>query len=231
MSYQGEGVFQDGGSLQCYRLCSDQYVRCFPFHKECLQLLERCISGTTPAVPSLHKRTLYETMEGFYEKEHTTSFLNIDYGFHNMIMDQIWMPNIGEELIVIRPTATRELADLVKSVISNDEFRLENPLAANPGREHWRKRITEDLAWFYELPDIVSEMEEANDRELDLQKVYAWAERETRPVQFMRGPMLGVANRRRIWVPCKLLAAAYLSKVPQDWDGISEKTENSEEED
>jgi hypothetical protein len=170
-------------------------------------------------------------MEGFWDKEKQPNFLIIDYGFHNMGMDQIWMPNAGEEFIVARPTATRELAELVKSVISKDEFRLEYSSTRNGSREHWRGRIAEDLPWFYELPDIIGEVEEAGGGELDLQKVYAWAERETRPVQFMRGPMLSAANRRRIWVPCKFLAAAYLSKVPQDWDRISEVTERSEDED
>jgi hypothetical protein len=187
---------------------------------ECLNLFERCISGSSPASPALHKKTLYEAMAGLCRE--SDRYLDIDYGHPNIPHDQWWYSNPGEEFLVAKPAATPELAELVKSVIAKDEFRLEewlqqpmggNALVAN--RELWRACITDDLPWFYELPDMIREVEETSGRKVDLHKVWTWAEKETRPVRFKRVCLWGRPTAGVSGCPAKSWPRPTMSKCPR----------------
>jgi len=98
-------------------------------------------------------------------------------------------------------------------------------------RTLWWSRMADDMPWFYELPGIVKEVEETRGEKVDLRRVWVWTQEVSRPVQFIRGPFMGLANRRRIWTPCSVLADLYRAKVPDDWDGVSEQSEEPDETD
>ena len=75
--------------------------------------------------------------------------------------------------------------------------------------EFWRRRIVRELPWFYELVDAITLHEEGGGPRLKLKKLLAWADEVTRPRLYMSGPLMVVANRRRIWGICKQIADIY----------------------
>lgn len=59
---------------------------------------------------------------------------------------------------------------------------------------------------------------------LDLRKVYLYLQRATEAKLGMRGPFLGVANRRRIWGVCEQIAVGYREEAEmlkaEDFEGL-----------
>lgn len=66
----------------------------------------------------------------------------------------------------------------------------------------WRQRLKHTMPWFFELHGIL-ERDQTLLHAHDPKRVYLWAEKITRPERWMSGPIMGVANRRRIWTVCE----------------------------
>ncbi|WEW58298.1 hypothetical protein PRK78_003766 [Emydomyces testavorans] len=85
----------------------------------------------------------------------------------------------------------------------------------NATRENlfWKMLVRRSMPWFWELHTVI----EAHQLEdIDYRRLYLWAETMTRPVFGMKGPFMGIANRRRIWAACEQIAAVYFKKIQQN---------------
>ncbi|QSS58989.1 F-box domain-containing protein, partial [Histoplasma capsulatum] len=76
----------------------------------------------------------------------------------------------------------------------------------------WKQLMYWGMPWFWELHKLV---EEDNVTDLDYKNLYLWLNKATMPVYGMRGPFLGIANRRRIWCACAQLAEKYFLSFHQ----------------
>lgn len=74
--------------------------------------------------------------------------------------------------------------------------------------QFWRLRLMQSFPWFFELRDLL-EQDETLLRTNDAQRIFHWAGRSTRPAKWLTGPLMGVANRRRIWSVCEQLGDMY----------------------
>jgi hypothetical protein len=70
----------------------------------------------------------------------------------------------------------------------------------------WKKRLSEDMVWFWELPQF---LQNCQNRAGDYKALYLWLDKRTKPLYGLTGVFMGVANRRRIWGPCAELADRY----------------------
>ena len=79
----------------------------------------------------------------------------------------------------------------------------------------WKKRLSEDMVWFWELQEY---LESSQKRVRSYKALYLWLDKRTQPLYGMTGAFMGIANRRRIWGPCAELARRYhikLHNLPQ----------------
>ncbi|EEH03544.1 F-box domain-containing protein [Histoplasma capsulatum G186AR] len=83
----------------------------------------------------------------------------------------------------------------------------------------WKQLMYWGMPWFWELHKLV---EEDNVPDLDYKNLYLWLNKATMPVYGMRGPFLGIANRRRIWCACAQLAEKYFLSFHQRRDTTDE---------
>lgn len=67
----------------------------------------------------------------------------------------------------------------------------------------WQRRIRSEMQWFWELNEVVES------EKMDFQRVYYFLDWMTTPTFGMRGPLIGLANRRRIWSTCQQIAYHY----------------------
>jgi hypothetical protein len=74
----------------------------------------------------------------------------------------------------------------------------------------WKKRLSEDMAWFWELQEY---LEHSQHRVRNFKALYLWLDKRTQPLYGLTGAFMGIANRRRIWGPCAELARRYHRKL------------------
>ncbi|KAH7026441.1 uncharacterized protein B0I36DRAFT_330666 [Microdochium trichocladiopsis] len=78
----------------------------------------------------------------------------------------------------------------------------------------WRLRIQNTMAWFFELLGYLDHHESGVVRELDLKRVFEWANTSSKGCMGMKGPLMVVANRRRIWeTACTAIQKVYHAKA------------------
>ncbi|KAF2729653.1 hypothetical protein EJ04DRAFT_64712 [Polyplosphaeria fusca] len=82
----------------------------------------------------------------------------------------------------------------------------------------WRQKIRDDFSpWLWELEYLVRRVDYDN---VDWRNLYHELDIQTAPRYGLRGPLVGLANRRRIWSVCEQIMSKYvLRKTP---DGIDE---------
>ena len=68
------------------------------------------------------------------------------------------------------------------------------------------------MPWFWELDALFKQPQQ----DIDYKRVYFWLEQETTPRFAMEGPLLGIANRRRIWHACEQIADVYWMDLSPD---------------
>lgn len=78
--------------------------------------------------------------------------------------------------------------------------------------QFWQQRIRTTMPWFFELHQILEE-DQTYLQENDPKRILLWGEKMTLPREWMTGPFLGVANRRRIWSVCEQLGEVYLPRI------------------
>lgn len=77
-------------------------------------------------------------------------------------------------------------------------------------KKFWKQLIYWDMPWFWELHEVI---EEQKSESFNYRSFYLWLKETTAPVYGMEGPFLGIANRRRIWTPCRQLADLYHERM------------------
>lgn len=78
----------------------------------------------------------------------------------------------------------------------------------------WRSIIRTHLApWFWEIENLVTGDEISG---LHYKRLFLWLDKVTESKPGMRDPFMGVANRRRIWTVCGLVAGAYNKGLGQE---------------
>lgn len=83
------------------------------------------------------------------------------------------------------------------------------------------------MPWFWEISNLISDQ-----NFLDYKGVFVWLEKVTRPRKGVKGPWMGVANRRRIWKVCGLLEEDYavaLEREIAERGVVSDEEEGEEE--
>ncbi|ROW17103.1 hypothetical protein VPNG_01391 [Cytospora leucostoma] len=68
--------------------------------------------------------------------------------------------------------------------------------------QFWRQRLQSHMPWFFEMHEVL-DRDQTLLHASDPKRIYLWAEKITRPKRWMTGPLMGVANRRRIWKVCE----------------------------
>ncbi|KAI1444348.1 hypothetical protein F5Y02DRAFT_180310 [Annulohypoxylon stygium] len=84
----------------------------------------------------------------------------------------------------------------------------------------WKEALEKNMPWFYEVQELWRLG--ALRRPEHYRAIYLWAERTIWPRIFLSGPLMYVANRRRIWATAEVLADVYCgcfgtSVIPR-WD-------------
>ncbi|OAL57354.1 hypothetical protein IQ07DRAFT_528128 [Pyrenochaeta sp. DS3sAY3a] len=83
-------------------------------------------------------------------------------------------------------------------------------LTQEPG--FWRYMLRLRVApWFWEIKDLLAYTKFPET--FDFQGLFKWLYHITLPVYGFKGPLMGIANRRRIWNACRDLVPVYASKV------------------
>jgi hypothetical protein len=72
----------------------------------------------------------------------------------------------------------------------------------------WKERINSEMPWFFELHELLEDAAAFGDK--SLKRVFVWAEKISTSNSFIRGPFMGIVNRRRIWGMCEQIAAHYV---------------------
>ncbi|KAK3313294.1 hypothetical protein B0H66DRAFT_594218 [Apodospora peruviana] len=76
------------------------------------------------------------------------------------------------------------------------------------GTSFWRQRLYASMPWLVELRELMHE-----DRSLFLnvnnKKLLLWLDKATTGKPFLTGPLMAVANRRRVWAACEELAGLW----------------------
>jgi hypothetical protein len=102
---------------------------------------------------------------------------------------------------------------MIASFLPIDSFlswlRSSSPIRAvlDNDAETWRQRLHSDMPWLAELHELLAEMPNLLDKR-DVKKVYLWLDWETTAKEWMKGPFMPVANRRRVWAVCEQLVQA-----------------------
>lgn len=84
----------------------------------------------------------------------------------------------------------------------------------------WRQRIKMDLPWFNELHEILAQ-DETLLESVDVKRMMLWVNKVSDPRMWMRGPLMSLANRRRIWAVCEQFKDQYAPKI-RKWEENSQ---------
>lgn len=79
---------------------------------------------------------------------------------------------------------------------------------ATANNQSWKQRIQWDMAWFWELQELIAESDYAD---IDFQGIYLWLDKMTTPRFGMQGILIAIANRRRICGVCEKIRGVYFS--------------------
>ncbi|KAI2462856.1 hypothetical protein F4781DRAFT_162983 [Annulohypoxylon bovei var. microspora] len=97
----------------------------------------------------------------------------------------------------------------------------------------WKNALKYNMPWFFEVQEL---MQLGALRRPEMYKgIYLWAERKIWPRRHISGPLMYIANRRRIWVTCETLVESYLGcleeRMIEYWEEEDEEEEEDEDED
>lgn len=76
----------------------------------------------------------------------------------------------------------------------------------------WKQYLSIHMPWSHELLSIVDD-ESQTFQNADFKSLVRWVDQESTPRRWMRGPFMGIANRRRIWHVCEQLKTVYSGRV------------------
>lgn len=81
-------------------------------------------------------------------------------------------------------------------------------LLRNNNNFWWQRMRTSSFPWFFELQELL-EKEQTFLETNDAQRIFQWTEKMTRPKKWLTGPLMCVANRRRVWSVCEQIGGRY----------------------
>jgi hypothetical protein len=85
-------------------------------------------------------------------------------------------------------------------------------LTSTRNTEFWRHLLRRRiLPWFWELHSLVTNA--TLPLTFNYKQLYLWLDRVTTPEISLKGPFMGIANRRRIWAVCEQLAPLYKERI------------------
>ncbi|CAI7666097.1 unnamed protein product [Penicillium manginii] len=95
---------------------------------------------------------------------------------------------------------------------------------------YWRRRFETDMPWFFEVHSFLDSLGTVavGVPKISFSHLFAWAYHTTTPRVGIKGPFMGVANRRRIWGVCDQLVGPYLDLVGTQYRLESESESESE---
>ncbi|EHK45934.1 hypothetical protein TRIATDRAFT_299494 [Trichoderma atroviride IMI 206040] len=76
----------------------------------------------------------------------------------------------------------------------------------------WKQYLSVHMPWSYELLSIIDD-ESQTFQNADFKSLVRWVDQESTPRQWMRGPFMSIANRRRIWHVCEQLKPVYSGRA------------------
>ncbi|KAJ6454585.1 hypothetical protein C8R45DRAFT_1222734 [Mycena sanguinolenta] len=80
-------------------------------------------------------------------------------------------------------------------------------------RSFWRVALCMCMPWFWELHELMRDDSLLDPQTVDYKGLFLWADKETTPREGLRGPFMGIANRRRIWGVCDQIEADYTPRA------------------
>ncbi|KAK2760401.1 hypothetical protein FQN54_002471 [Arachnomyces sp. PD_36] len=89
----------------------------------------------------------------------------------------------------------------------------------------WKKLLHSEFPWFWELHELLDDLPATES--FDFKKIYFWLDEVTTPVFGMRGRVMRLANRRRIWHACGQLAEDYLRRGGRSGSQAETTTEDA----
>ncbi|KAL4800850.1 hypothetical protein BDV19DRAFT_383869 [Aspergillus venezuelensis] len=199
----------------------------YPFHKECLNAFCRAVQGKVDT-EIIDKRALFRAFSFVDDMGR----LKLPYGGLDG-PEQTWLSTPGEEYAVINPLilSPSTLSELITKS-QHDPFRslpaevtamiidylpresIAQVLIASwnlhsraQTQGFWRRGIHQDMPWAWELQEILRTVDTAS---LNFGKLYQYLDKASEPRYGMKDKKwLALANRRRIWLPCEILAGLY----------------------
>ena len=109
------------------------------------------------------------------------------------------------------------LLNIFKHVCTDDMLALMNASThvseMTRNRSFWKHMLhLRILPWFWELSTLLENT--TLTETFNYKGLFIWINRITTPKYGMEGPLMGIANRRRIWESCKAIAPEYRKQLP-----------------
>lgn len=80
-------------------------------------------------------------------------------------------------------------------------------------KSFWKQYLPIHMPWSFELLSLFDDESQTFFQSVDYKSLVRWVDQETTPRLWMRGPFMGVANRRRIWHVCEQMEPVYSGRV------------------
>ncbi|KAH6681911.1 hypothetical protein B0J14DRAFT_577467 [Halenospora varia] len=80
----------------------------------------------------------------------------------------------------------------------------------------WKECFRRLMPWFFEIQELMKRPEKVEGK--DLKGMLLWADKISTPRLGLTGPLMGLANCRRIWGVCEQLAKIYQPGLPRGWN-------------
>ncbi|KAL6365163.1 hypothetical protein LRP88_01144 [Fusarium phalaenopsidis] len=192
----------------------------FPFHNVCYEIFERAMFFTKGS-SMVDGDLLYHVMAGLSDQY--MAHLEVDYGpMYGMdrycLREKLASGNfqLSPGAIHLGPTSpdsdpfyklSNELIRKISNLVPYNTLlslrSVSRPFYHDTrNNTFWKSRIASDMPWLWDLGAAV----DTPTTQIDYMKLYAWLKSVTTPGFGVEPPFLAIANRRRIWQPCKEIA-------------------------
>ncbi|KAL6901479.1 hypothetical protein GGI43DRAFT_403137 [Trichoderma evansii] len=77
----------------------------------------------------------------------------------------------------------------------------------------WKQYLPIQMPWSFELISLFDDESQTLFQNVDYKSLVRWVDQEATPRLFMRGPLMSIANRRRIWHVCEQIEGVYSGRA------------------
>lgn len=119
-------------------------------------------------------------------------------------------------LLVTSELPSRSLLDLLQA---SPHLRR----GLGPSFSFWKRQFEKKMPWFYEMHSFLRDLSSSDSQEAReapgklTSHFFAWAYHTTTPRRGLKGPFMGIANRRRIWEVCNQIVSPYLNQAKAEY--------------